>query len=106
MVSAVCGANNDYYTIDSITYTYDTRTNPFCGFFSPDGLREFGIVHAPTFISRNNIVAITYHTNNGPVQNVFYSLNYKFNNDIPTQIIRDYENMFWCHITDTATLLY
>ena len=74
--------------------------------FSPDGLREFGIVHAPTFISRNNIVAITYHTDNGPVQNVFYSLNYKFNNDIPTQIIRDYENMFWCHISDTATLLY
>lgn len=106
LVSAVCGANNDYYTIDSITYTYDTRTNPFCGFFSSNGLREFGIVHAPTFISRNNIVAITYHTDNGPVQNVFYSLNYKFSNDIPTQIIRDYENMFWCHITDTATLLY
>ena len=106
LVSAVCGPDNDYYTIDSITYSYDTRPNPFCGFFSPNGLREFGIVHVPTFISRNNIVAITYHTDNGPVQNVFYSLNYKFNNDIPIQIIRDYENMFWCHITDTATLLY
>lgn len=106
LVSAVCGPDNDLYTIDSITYSYDTRSNPFCGLFSPNGLEEFGIVHAPTFISRNNIVDITYHTDNGPVQNVFYSLNYKFNNDIPIQIIRDYENMFWCHITDTATLLY
>ena len=106
LVSAVCGPENDNYTLDSITYSYDTRVNPFCGFFFPNALREFGIVHAPTFISRNNPVSITYHTESGPVQNLYYSLSYQFDNGVMQRAVRDYDNMFWCHITDTYTFHY
>lgn len=106
LVSAVCGPDNDHYTIDSITYAYDNKANPFCGLLVPDFFLRYGVVDAPLFFSRNIPTGITYHTTSGPAQDIFYTLNYGFTDNRPTQIVHQYDNAYWCTYTDTYTLGY
>lgn len=106
LVAAVCGPDNDVYTIDSITYAYSDHDNPFCGLLSPYFLRHYSIVNAPLFFSKNIPVSITYHTDNGPIRDVYYSLQYECTDGVPTQIVHQYSNMYWCDLTDTYSLRY
>ena len=106
LVAAVCGPNNDAYTIDSITYTYSSHDNPFCGLLSPYFFRQYSIVDAPLFFSKNIPVSITYHTDNGSMQDVYYTLQYECTDGVPTQIAHRYSNSYWCDYTDTYTIRY
>ncbi len=106
LVAAVCGPDNNAYAIDSITYTYSNHDNPFCGLLSPYFFRQYSIVDAPLFFSKNIPVSITYHTDNGPMQDVYYTLQYECTDGVPTQIAHRYSNMYWCDYTDTYSLRY
>lgn len=106
LVSAVCGSGNDRYNIDSITYNYDNTLNPFCGLLLPKFFENYGIVDAPLFFSKNIPTGITYYTTSGSVQDIYYTLDFSFTDNRPSQIVHQYENFYWCSYTDTYTLHY
>lgn len=106
LMSAVSGPDNDRYTIDSITYSYDNKENPFCGLVWPEGIESYGFVDAPVFISHNNLVSVTLHSYDGQGEYQSYTSQYSYKGNRPTEIKHRYENYFWCTITDTYTLKY
>ena len=106
LMSAVSGPDNDRYTIDSITYSYDNKENPFCGLVWPEGIESYGFVDAPVFISHNNLVSVTLHSHDGQGEYQSYTSQYSYKGNRPTEIKHRYENYFWCTITDTYTLKY
>lgn len=106
LMAAVSGPNNDRYAIDSITYSYDNKENPFCGLVWPEGIEATGFVDAPVLISRNNLVSVTLHSHDGEGAYQSNTFQYQYEGNRPTTLIHQYENGFWCHFTDTYTLKY
>ena len=47
--------------IDSVTYTYDRMSNPFCGVFWPDQWEEDNFLMQAPFLSRNNPESTTFY---------------------------------------------
>ena len=106
LMAAVSGPDNDRYAIDSITYSYDNIENPFCGLVYPQAIIAYGIVDAPTFVSRNNLLSVTLHSHDGEGTYQSNTFQYQYEGNRPTTLIHQYENGFWCHVTDTYTLKY
>lgn len=106
LMAAVSGPGNDRYAIDSITYSYDSKENPFCGLVWPEGIEADSFVDAPVFISHNNLLSVTLHSHDGDGTYQCNTFQYSYNGNRPTEIKHQYENGFWCHVTDTYTLRY
>lgn len=105
LMAAVSKPGNDRYSLDSITYSYDNKKNPFCGFV-PHDLESSGIVDAPLFISQCNLLSVTLHSHDGDGAYQSNTFQYHYKDNRLTEIVHQYENGFWCHVTDTYTLKY
>ena len=106
LMSAVSGLDNDRYTIDSITYSYDTKENPFCGLVWPEVIEATGFVDAPVFISHNNLVSVTLHSHDGQGEYQSNTFQYSYKGNRPTEIKHLYVFCNESATTEIYTLTY